>query len=387
MAGFNPEVFKWARESAGLDVGEAAKALHIKPESLEGVEAGIEPSRPLLLRMTQVYRRSLLTFYLPEPPKKGNRGQDFRTVIPDQHVEAEVEIDVLIRDLLARQSLVRSVLEDEEEIRPVPFVGAVSMEQGVGAVAQSIQQVLGFDRAQFRGHATTEQAFGFLRSLAERAGVFVLLIGNLGSHHTAIPVSAFRGFAIADPLAPFVVINDQDSKSAWSFTLLHELAHLWLGETGVSAGVPEHRVEQFCNSVAAEILVLPTELAALRLVGLSFEQQLELISRQADEWNVSRQMVTYGLFRADRIDYANWQALDGKLKELWQAERAREKESARGKKTGGPTYYTLRRHRLGRAMLSFVAHALNTGTLTPSKAGQVLGVAPRSVFPLLGNAP
>jgi transcriptional regulator with XRE-family HTH domain len=242
MAGFNPEIFKWARESAGLDVGEAAKALHIKQESLEGVEAGIEPSRPLLLRMTQVYRRSLLTFYLPEPPKKGNRGQDFRTVVPGQYVEAEAEIDVLIRDLLARQSIVRSVLEDEEEIHPVRFVSAASMEQGVSAVAQSIQQALGFDRAQFRGHATTEQAFGFLRSLAERAGVFVLLIGNLGSHHTAIPVGAFRGFAIADPLAPFVVINDQDAKAAWSFTLLHELAHLWLGETGVSGGVPEHRV-------------------------------------------------------------------------------------------------------------------------------------------------
>lgn len=387
MAGFNSEVFKWARESAGLDVGEAAKALHIKPESLEGVEAGSEPSRPLLLRMTQVYRRSLLTFYLPEPPKKGNRGQDFRTVTPGQYVEAEAEIDVLIRDLLARQSLVRSVLEDEEEIQPVRFVGAASMEQGVGAVAQSIQQALGFDRAQFRDHATTEQAFGFLRSLAERAGVFVLLIGNLGSHHTTIPVRAFRGFAIADPLAPFVVINDQDAKAAWSFTLLHELVHLWLGETGVSGGVPEHRVEQFCNSVAAEILVLPTELAALRLAGLGFEQQLELISRQADEWNVSRLMVAYGLLRAGRIDYANWQALDGKFRELWQAERAREKEIARGKKTGGPTYYTLRRHRLGRAMLSFAANALNTGTLTPSKAAQVLGVAPRSVFPLLGNAP
>lgn len=387
MSEFNPEVFRWARESAGLDLGEAAKALHIKPDSLEAVEAGAEPSRPLLLRMTQVYRRSLLTFYLPAPPKKGNRGHDFRTVIPGQYVEAEVEIDVLIRDLLARQSMVRSVLEADEEVQPVPFVGSASMDQGVETVALSIQQALGFKREQFRGYATPEQAFSFLRSLGERVGVFVLLIGNLGSHHTAIPVGAFRGFAIADPLAPFVVINDQDAKTAWSFTLLHELAHLWLGETGVSGGVPEHRVEQFCNSVAAEVLVPSAELAALKVDGLGFDQQLELISQQADQWNVSRLMVAYGLLRAGKINYGNWQTLDGKFREMWQAERAREKEFARGKKTNGPTYYTLRRHRLGRAMLTFVAQALNTGALTPSKAARVLGVAPRSVFPLLGNVP
>lgn len=387
MSGFNPEVFKWARESAGLTLGEAAKALHIKQDSLEAVESGGEPSRPLLLRMTQVYRRSLLTFYLPTPPRKGNRGHDFRTVVPGEYVEAEVEIDVLIRDLLSRQSMVRAVLEADEEVKPVPFVGSASMDQGVDAVALAIQRALGFERAQFRGHATTEQAFSFLRALAERVGVFVLLIGNLGSHHTAIPVGAFRGFAIADPLAPFVVINDQDAKTAWSFTLLHELAHLWLGETGVSGGFPEHRVEQFCNSVAAEILVPASELAALKVSGLSFDQQLELVSRQADQWNVSRLMVAYGLLRAGMIDHGNWQALDGKFREIWQAERAREKELARRKKTTGPTYYTLRRHRLGRAMLSFAAQALNTGTLTPSKAAQVLGVAPRSVFPLLGNAP
>lgn len=387
MSEFNPEVFRWARESAGLDVDEAAKALHIKLDSLEAVEAGAEPSRPLLLRMTQVYRRSLLTFYLPAPPQKGNRGQDFRTVVPGQFVEAEVEVDVLLRNLLARQSLVRSVLEADEEVQPIHFVGSASMDQGVGTVALSIQQALGFERAQFRGHATTEQAFSFLRSLAERVGVFVLLIGNLGSHHTAIPVGAFRGFAIADPLAPFVVINDQDAKTAWSFTLLHELAHLWLGETGVSGGIPEHRIEQFCNAVAAEVLVPFADLAALGIGGLGFDQQLELISRQADQWNVSRQMVAYGLLRAGQIDYGNWQAIDGKFREIWQAERAREKELARGKKRNGPTYYTLRRHRLGRAMLSFAAQALNTGTLTPSKAAQVLGVAPRSVFPLLGNAP
>jgi Zn-dependent peptidase ImmA (M78 family) len=87
--------------------------------------------------------------------------------------------------------------------------------------------------SDFRSQSSAEEAFSFLRSRAEEVGVFVLLKGDLGSHHTAIDLQTFRGFALADPVAPFVVINDQDSKSAWSFTLIHELAHLWLGQTGV----------------------------------------------------------------------------------------------------------------------------------------------------------
>ncbi|MFY1080099.1 ImmA/IrrE family metallo-endopeptidase, partial [Escherichia coli] len=78
--------------------------------------------------------------------------------------------------------------------------------------------------------------------------------GNLGSHHSALNVELFRGFALSDKVAPFVVINDQDSEQAWSFTLLHELAHIWLGQTGVSGGRPTSVIETFCNDVAGRIL-------------------------------------------------------------------------------------------------------------------------------------
>jgi Zn-dependent peptidase ImmA (M78 family) len=105
-----------------------------------------------------------------------------------------------------------------------------------------------------------------------------LLAGNLGSHHSAIPVSAFRGFAIADPIAPFIVINDGDAKAAWSFTLLHELVHLWLGATGVSGGVPEMQIERFCNEVAGAFLLSPVDLQALQVVGDDLDAQIQQAS-------------------------------------------------------------------------------------------------------------
>ena len=384
---FNPEVFRWARESAGLEQGDAARAIGIVPTSLIAIEqGGKEPSRTTLSSMARVYRRSLLTFYLPAPPRKGDRGEDFRTVAADRTVEAETDVDVLVRDLRARQSLVRAVLEDDESVQPLAFVGSASTSAGVTAVAKSIEQMLGVTRAQYRAQKDVESAFALLRERAEHAGVFVLLIGNLGSHHSAIPVEAFRGFAIADPIAPFVVINDSDARAAWSFTLLHELAHLWLGATGVSGGgAPAMKIERFCNDVAGEFLLARADIQAINVAGLELDEQIAVISDHANRWRVSRQMIAYGLFKAGRISLESWRALESGIRERWMAERRREKDQFKGS-TSGPSYYVVRRHRLGHAMLDFARRYTDAGALSPSKAAKVLGVKPRSVYPLLAVA-
>jgi Zn-dependent peptidase ImmA (M78 family)/transcriptional regulator with XRE-family HTH domain len=254
---FNPEVFRWARESAGLSLEQAAKALSIVPASLDAIEAGQKvPSRTALSNMAKTYHRSLLTFYLPAPPRKGDRGEDFRTVVAQRTIEADADVDALLRDLRARHSLVRTILEEDDDVKPLPFVGSAHLADGAQALCRSIEQMLGITRVEYRQQRDAESAFSLLRECAEDAGVFVLLIGNLGSHHSAIPVEAFRGFAIADRIAPFIVINDGDAKAAWSFTLLHELAHLWLGTTGVSGGgAPDSAIERFCNEVAGEFLL------------------------------------------------------------------------------------------------------------------------------------
>jgi hypothetical protein len=95
------------------------------------------------------------------------------------------------------------------------------LSDGVPRLADSIAKTLEFDRFKKRG-ATPDDLFRELRFLTERAGVFVLLIGDLGSHHSSVSEKVFRGFAIADEIAPFVVINDQGSRSRPPFACAHE---------------------------------------------------------------------------------------------------------------------------------------------------------------------
>lgn len=341
----------------------------------------------MLSNMARAYRRSLLTFYLPAPPKKGDRGEDFRTVVPEQGIEAEADVDALVRDLRARQRLVRAVLEDDEDARPLEFIGSATMEIGVAALREAIELLLGITSTEYRAQRDAESGFNLLRERVERAGAFVLLVGNLGSHHSTIPVGAFRGFAIADPLAPFIVINDGDAKAAWSFTLLHELAHLFLGATGVSGGgVPEKKIERFCNDVAGEFLLPIADIKTINLANLDIDAQIASISKHADRWRVSRQMVAYGLYKAGQLSLDAWKALSAEIHGRWIAERRREKEIAKIKKTTGPNYYVVRRHRLGSAMLDFARRSMDAGTLSPARAAKALGVKPRSVYPLLSTA-
>lgn len=385
----NPDILVWARETAGLTPQEAVKKLGLRDahglaaaERLAALEEGdAAPTRPMLLKMSKHYRRPLLTFYMSAPPRKGDRGRDFRTLPQGRSGVADALLDALIRDVMARQSMVRAVLEDEDEAEPIAFVGSKKMSDGVPAVLAFMRKTLRIDLKEFRSQVSPESAFALLRSRAEAAGVFVLLIGNLGSYHTAIDLETFRGFALADEIAPFVVINDQDARSAWSFTLLHELAHLWLGATGVSGASADVAIERFCNDVAGEFLLPSDELAHLYIDdSTDFGTAQQLITEFARDRHLSRSMVAYRLHRAGAIGQERWSRLGSAFRQQWLQRRAAPRDQE-----GGPSYYVVRRHRVGSALIELVRRMMADGALTPSKAGKILGVKPTNVQALVNG--
>ena len=394
MPRVNSDILRWARETAGLAPERAVEKLHLRPargssavSRLAALEAGEDvPTRPMLVRMAKQYRRPLVAFYMSKTPRRGDRGQDFRT-LPEGHTAAdEALLDTLIRDVRARQGMVRAVLEDEDESVVLAFVGSTTMSDGVPAVVSSIRDTLGISRVDLYTETSLAGAFSLLRSRAEKVGVFVLLIGDLGSHHSSIDVETFRGLALADDVAPFVVINDQDHRAAWSFTLLHELAHVWLGQTGVSGERAEVAIERFCSDVAGEFLLPRQELEQLSLDGPTDIKAFEVrVSEFARGRNLSSTMVAYRLYRAGVIDFDKWSALKTAFREGWLKARLKRRERAR-EQEGGPSFYVVRAHRVGAALLHLVGRMVSAGALTTSKAGKVLGVKPKQVQVLLGQS-
>lgn len=391
MARVNPEILVWARETAGLTPEEAArKNQRLRDtrdasavDKLNALEYGMdEPSRTVLVEMARVYRRPLVTFYLPSPPAKGNRGADFRTLPAEHSANDEALLDALLRDIRARQSMVRAVLEDLEEAEPLPFIGSHKMDDGYLAVLASIQELLDVNLASYRDQPDTTSAFDLLRGSVERAGVFVLIKGDLGNYLSALGVRVFRGFSIADTLAPFTVINYRDAKAAWSFTLLHELAHLFMGQNSISDEQPENEIERFCNEVASEFLMPSREVNDLTVRDdMEFDVVVERISQFANERNISRTMVAYKAYNSRKIEKVTYDRLDARFLEEWRRVREARRERERGK-DGGPGY-NLQRYRLGNSLIAFVQRMMQEGELSTTKAAQILGVKPGRVGSLL----
>lgn len=209
MPRVNPEILVWARESAGLDPEQAVAKLGIKEargqsalERLAAFEAGDSIPRGMLSKMAKQYRRPLITFYLSHRPRRGDRGQDFRTLPEDRPRNADVLLDALIRDVRARQSIVRAVLDDDDDAVPRAFVASMLMADGIERLVASIRETVRLDNTVLRNQQSAADAFALLRGQVEAIGVFVLLLGNLGSHHTSIDLTTFRGFALADRMAP-----------------------------------------------------------------------------------------------------------------------------------------------------------------------------------------
>lgn len=292
--------------------------------------------------------------------------------------------------------MIRGVMEAEGEADSLPFVGALAGSKGIRdgtdrmaqRAVETLHRVLGNDlnAARYYAQPTPNEAFSLLRSRTEDAGVFVLLKGDLGSYHTAIPADVFRGFAVADDIAPFLVINDQDSTPAWSFTLLHELVHLLLGQTGISGANPGTGIEELCNNVAAEWLLPAEELKQIEIdLNQAIIEQRQRISRFARRRNLSHTMVAYRLFRCGHIDQEIFNRLRKDFAEWWNRERNRRREKAR-ESEGGPSYYVVRRHRVGEALLWFTKRMMRSGALSTTKAAKILGVKPRQVGELLRPA-
>lgn len=378
-------ILKWARETSGLTIEEAARKLQFKDsksstaaEKLAAYESGVkDPSRPLLLKMSNKYHRPLLTFYLNGPPIIGDRGEDFRTLPEDIDLMSLANVDVLVRDIKARQSAIRNSLIDADEANELSFVGKHSLGSTVSEIVNTIKSAIDFDYASFRRCPTTREAFRYLRKKLEGAGVFVILKGNLGSYHSDISVKVFRGFALSDGIAPFIVVNDRDADSTWSFTLIHEMAHIALGKTGISGEINKLSVEKFCNDVASEFILPWSEFAGFKLETKDPEKIRQAISRYAALKNVSNTHIAYRLYKRDEISKKEWGELRDFYREKWleNKERLRQKNEGKDIKIN---QNVIKRFKLGE-LVQVVQRLKYSGILTTSQAAMVLGEKPLKV--------
>ena len=309
------KVLKWARQRRNITEAAVAKRLGTSPDRVRSWEAETGEAHPTLRQaqnIAGILNVPLGYLFLSEPPSLTTDLPDLRTVSGQPVQNPSPEFLDHLYDVLRKQSWYRDYREAQYITEPVPFVGRFSADDMADVIATDIAEVLGIND-EMRRQAPNWEAFltMFVRK-AEAAGALVFRSGIVESNtHRPLSVREFRGFAITDDLAPLVFINAQDAKVAQIFTLAHELAHLWIGESGVSnpnyAVLPEQQVnhiDRLCDKVAAEVLVPKADFLARWVEPMDAASNLRSL---AAHYRVSRFVVLRRAYETAVITHAEFQ--------------------------------------------------------------------------------
>ena len=315
-------------------------------------------------------------FFLSEPPEESIPIPDLRTI--GNRFATNPSLDLLETVYLCqqRQSWFRDFMQSTGE-KPLPFVGSASLKTNVKDAARDIGQVLCFNLKERSDMATWTEALRHFGQQADSLGIMVMVSGIVGSNtRRSLDPQEFRGFALADPLAPLVFVNGNDSKAAQMFTMAHELAHIWLGETALSdlgaETMPSHEVEAWCNEVAGELLVPAIDLKkSLTNVG-SLSNELYFLARK---FKVSTLVVLRRLYDIGQLTSS----------ELWRTyseEKNRLPKKTSGK--GGDFYRTLS-VRVGRRFARALIASTFEGNTSFTETFRLLGVRKMATLRQLGH--
>ena len=363
-------VLRWAAERARLHADELMRRFPKWPRWLEG---DAQPTLKQLEDFARLTHTAIGYFFLPQPPAMALPVPDFRTLRDE--VLREPSSGLLDTLYLCQQR--QDWFRDHARVHGLPalgFVGSASLQQQPETVARRMREVMNLSAAERRELPSWTDALRQLIAKAEDAGVLVMASSIVGSNsHRKLDVGEFRGFALADDLAPLVFLNAADSKAAQMFTLAHELAHVWLGATGVSDSevgrLPEQQTETWCNQVAAELLM---PLQATREAHRPDAPVPQEIQRLAREFKVSTLVALRRLFDAGFMDPAS----------LWQHyrdEQARLRGLDQGGSGGGDFYRTLGARTGKRFARAIVTSTLEGQTLFQD-AFRMLGVRKTATF-------
>lgn len=369
-----PELLRWARERAGLDLAALAKRF----PQLPAWESG--DARPTLKQLEKFAKATYTPIgflFMPEPPVERVPIPDFRTV-GNRHVERPSP-DLLDTLYICqqRQEWYRDFARSERE-DPLPFVGSVTLAANIETAAARIRTALGFDVEERREIPTWTDALRQFIGQADALGVLVMVSGVVGNNNRRkLDPDEFRGFALTDDLAPLVFINGADSKSAQMFTLAHELAHIWLGQSALSdvgpASSPSNDVEIWCNRVAAELLV---PLAALRQEYRGRAALHDETKRLARHFKVSTLVVLRRIHDAGGLTREQmWQAYEEELDRLGAIEKG-----------SGGDFYLTQAARVGKRFARALVRSTFEGQTSFTEAFRMLGLKKMSTFRDLGES-
>ncbi len=291
-ATLKPDVLRWVRKKAGLSEDALADKIGVLVRIVKDWELTGSIPFPLVEKLAEKTRTPFGYLFLPTPLQPNLPIADFRRITDASSLEPSNDLLDVIHMAQLKQSWYREYLIANGK-KPLSFVGKSSLDTPARETAEDIRKTLNIGPALAQTTRTWEDAIKCTTDAAEDCGLLILRSGYAGEDTSRkLNVDEFRGFALSDEYAPLIFVNGADAPAAQIFTIAHEIAHIWVGETGVSNLDMTYSVgdklETYCNSVAAEVL-LPLE--ELQVSWKGEINDISEIDRLSKEYKLSRIVV------------------------------------------------------------------------------------------------
>jgi Zn-dependent peptidase ImmA (M78 family) len=369
-----PELIRWASERSGI---HRIDLEHKFPRLAAWEKGTAQPT----LKQVEAFAKATYTpvgyLFLHKPPVEKIPIPDFRASRNDHIGHPSPNLLDTIYVCQQRQEWFRNYARSMGD-SPLALVGSVRVGDNVVRTAGRIRDELGFDLETRRRTPTWTDALRHFIEQADDLGILVMCNGVVhNNNYRHLDPQEFRGFAMADDLAPLVFINGADTKAGQMFTLAHELAHIWSGQSAVSdsqpSTLPDQQVERWCNEVAAEILV---PLDAMRQEYRPDTHLPEETNRLARYFKVSTLVILRRILDVGGLTREDfWKA--------YHAEVARLRAVPRG---NGGNFYLTQAARVSKRFATALYASVLEGQTRYTDAFRMLGFSKLSTFKELGRS-
>ncbi len=359
-----PAVIEWAWSR--LSVSRQRQLQSRFPKITEWLRG---KSQPTWRQLESFARAAYVPFgylLLEEPPAEELPMPFFRTLEDTRH-SPSVDLLDLVRLVRARQEWMREYLQEQGQ-PPLAFISSARVNQDECLVARRMRETLGLADDWSAAFANWQAAFRQLQKCCEHVGITVIASAIVGNNtHRQLQLEEFRGFVLIDEYAPVIFINAADAPAAQMFTLAHELAHLWYGQSAAfdlaQLQPAPHLYEQACNRLAAEFLV-PAE--QLRQSWRTLKQKDNSFRLLARQFKVSELVVARRALDLKLIDQPMFVRFYRSYLQHWASQR--------GRRHAQPAFYATVVHRLGRRFLALLFQALDEGKVLYHEAYRLTGL-------------
>ncbi len=331
----NKETLRFIREHIGITIPYIKKTTKFDEEKYtqwESVSSGKFPTCNQAKEIAKCFRIPFAGLYMQAKDIKLNhipKIYNMRTLYGHDNID-DSSINLAIIDLLNyRELLIETKTELKEPI--MPFTLSINGED-IKHWATSIRELFALDLAEQYKLKSKRQFYLYVRKKIEERSLFV-------HSFSGVDTDVLRGIALYNDIFPVIGINDDDRYPAKTFSIIHELVHIFKRSSTMCNDMfnsfSTQQEEIFCNAVAGEVLV-PHEALSTILKNRKINEFTEdVIGILADVFSVSKEVVLRRLFDSRRISRTEYDTFLMEFKRTFELEKQANKDSRERLKAEG----------------------------------------------------